>query len=117
MIRQLTFPYLACLIAALLVTLWTFDRLLKLEYETYYAEWVQDGRPDGIFSHFSGSSWFKGSFARNWLSFRWLFVTPEWMKSSPQAMKLIIRLRISASIWNLGILVALVVTFAFPSAW
>jgi len=102
-------PYLICLVGAATFGFLTFDRLLRLEYEEHHAEWIRDGKPDGIILHFQGGSWIYGTFARNKVGFRWLFRTPGWMQASPQAMRLLRRFRVCVAVWNIGLLTLLAI--------
>jgi hypothetical protein len=110
-IKPLAFLPLLGLLCAALIALLTFDELVKLEYQEHYDEWVQDGKPDGFWWCHKESTWLRSSLARNKVSFYWLFVTPEWIKLSAQAKRLLRRLRICVAIWNLGIIISLAIAY------
>ena len=103
------------LLCDLIVSFRTFDELVRLEYQEHYDEWMRKGKPDGFFWHPKESTWFGSSLARNKLSFLWLFVTPEWIKQSSQARRLLKRLRICVAVFNLGIIVPLVIAAVLES--
>ncbi len=100
------------LIAAFIV----FDKLVWLEYFSYRSNWEKDGKPHGFFwvppeSRCAGG-WlvrFGSSAAQRRKSIGWVFVTPEWMRGDPQALRLVFWLRVLVLTWNVGLGSAIVV--------
>ncbi|HKO61509.1 MAG TPA: hypothetical protein VJV03_10145 [Pyrinomonadaceae bacterium] len=77
------------------------SRLIRLEYERYHDAWVDDGKPADYLTQLPGSH-----MARLVLV-AWLFMTPDWMKSSSTARRLLLWYRIFCFIFFVGwILVA-----------
>ena len=105
-------PYiLFILIPILFVAFWTFDQLVRLEYHSYRTSWEADGKPHGFFFVPSESKAMgglmvslKSSFAFQYCVFSWLFSTPKWAKGDAKARGLLLWMRITVLIWNVGIL-------------
>jgi len=101
------------LIGVLFSAFLTFDRLVRLEYNSYRAQWERDGAPRGFF-WFPREYWrsqnidlfskWKSQYKSNWAMQRshltWLFSTPQWIKGDDIAGKLVKRLRVLVLIWN-----------------
>jgi len=90
------------------------DRLIQAEYESHKAAWEADGKPMGFFFFPPGQNWldkFRGGWARNRISFVWLFKTPSWVSASIEYRVWLRRFRICVLVWNLWFL--LVVAFVF----
>ena len=109
---QMIYPFAMVLLVvpALFAAFAAFDRLVRLEHSEYRANWEADGRPTGFVwqpDKREGAFDWTG-FARNRCSFCWLWTTPEWMRTSPEAMKLVSRLRTSTAVWNVGVIVSVV---------
>ena len=83
----------------------TFDELVKCQKRDFYNIWVEDGKPYGFFWIPKESNLFKGSMARNRLSIQWLFNTPDWVRESEYATKLLLRMRISTILWYMALLI------------
>jgi hypothetical protein len=99
----------------------TFDQLIRLEYNSYKAQWENDGRPRGIFWfppeywRKQNASWFgrwKSQYKNEWafqkVALFWVFSTPQWIKDDEKAKNLIRRLRILFLIWNGSLLLGFV---------
>lgn len=90
-------------IAVALLLLWmgvalSFDSLVKLEYSGHWDEWVSDGRPRGLLWVPIRES--APSLTAFWfLSVRWAFVTPLWMRADARAKRLLYRYRILLAGW------------------
>ena len=65
----LIFPFL-------IIAFIMFDLIIRYEYTKYHEIWKKDGGPLGFFGILSGANILTGSFARNRLTFKWLFKTP-----------------------------------------
>ena len=116
MITILAIGFLGCvLVAALLI----FDRLVRLEYQSYRRNWEADGKPHGFFwvppevKRWGG--WaisLRSDFAFNRCSFVWLFSTPDWVRGDEEAKQLLTWLRILVLVWNLSILLSALFVFS-----
>lgn len=71
-----------------------FDRLVKAEYAINKSAWEADGRPRGFFWNTRECTTFRSDWARNRLSFLWLFRTPSWVSDSAECQTWLRRLRI-----------------------
>lgn len=91
---------LALSLPLLLYSFVMFDRLVKTEYETHRAAWESDGKPYGFFWRAPECTYFPSGWARNRLSFAWLFTTPLWALDSPRCRLWLSRLRICVLAWN-----------------
>jgi len=77
-----------------------FGALVDLERTRHPRAWERDGRPGRL-------AW-SGQPTRNWLSTQrctmaWLFKTPSWVKTDPEALLQLRRSRVFIGIWNLGV--------------
>jgi ferric iron reductase protein FhuF len=83
----------------------TWDNLIKLEHEKFHQQWLNDGKPTGMFWRSSKSRRsYRSGMATQKFMFMWLFKTPEWAESSDDALSLIKRYRTLVLAWNAGIL-------------
>ena len=86
----------------------TFDSLIKLEYFSYRAHWNEDGQPIGFFWIAPENRKFfilpfaqlKHQLARDKLSRKWLFSTPDWINHDLQALRLTNRYRWLILTWT-----------------
>jgi hypothetical protein len=97
------------LMLVLLTAFISFDSLVKIQHDQYPDAWQAAGSPWGFFWRPRGSG-FAGSFWRGWLSMKWTFVTPEWVRADERARSLLHRMRICVAVWNVGVVVVGVVT-------
>ncbi len=105
-------PYaLFLLVPILLVSFWTFDQLVRLEYRSHRANWESDGKPHGFFFVPAECKAMGGlivsfgsSFAFHRCVFGWLFSTPHWVKEDARARRLLLWMRVTVFIWNVGVL-------------
>jgi len=105
-------PYaLFLLVPVLLVAFWTFDQLVRLEYHSYRMNWEADGKPYGFFfvpaeckARGGLIVSFRSSFASHRCAFGWLFSTPQWVKDDAKAKRLLLWMRVTVIVWNVGIL-------------
>ena len=101
------------LISVLFGSFLTFDQLVRLEYNSYRAQWENDGKPRGFFWfpreywRSQNIDWFnkwKSQYFSSWTMQRshltWLFSTPQWINEDDSAKKLVKRLRALVLIWN-----------------
>lgn len=93
------------LMGVLLFAFFSFGKLVKIEYRKYRHEWTIDGKPRKFFWRPPESSLFSSSIAMQILTFRWLFRTPEWIRSDAEAVYWLRKLRLSALVFNAGIVV------------
>ena len=94
-----------------LVTVWSFDRLVKRLHDQANKDWRELGRPCGYF-YFPPEG---RVLARSWSGWVWLFKTPACIEKDLVALKLLRRRRMSFWVWNLGFLcvVALYALFVY----
>ena len=97
----------------LAIAFWTFDRLVKLEYQEYRNAWERDGKPSGMTWWPRESPWPQGAAVRGVLFFSWLFTTPDWIKQSSKGQALVKRLRACIISFNLGVIVLIIVGYLF----
>jgi hypothetical protein len=114
MIYLLFLPFLGLLLT-LLISFWTFDQLVKLEYQEHHDVWMRDGKPSGFLWRPQESKGFKSSLARSKLSSCWPLMTPDWTKQSTEGKKLIKRLRVCVAIWNLGFIAWLAILYVITT--
>jgi hypothetical protein len=90
------------LISVLLGSFFTFDQLIRLEYNSYRTQWENDGKPHGFFwfpreywnsQNLSLFSKWKSQYKSVWAAPKanliWLFLTPQWIKNDERAKKLL----------------------------
>jgi len=115
---MITILAIAFFASVLLAAFVMFDRLVRLEYQSYRRNWEADGQPHGFFwvppevKRLGG--WaisFRSDFASKRCSYVWLFSTPDWVKKDEKAKQLLYRLRILVVVWNISMLLS--VLFAF----
>src|SRR6185437_8556006 len=80
-----------------------FDRLVRAEYELYRAAWESDGKPYGYFWKAPECTYFKSGWARNRLSFVWLFATPARALEIALSQVWLTRMRFCVLGWNIMI--------------
>ena len=85
-----------------------FDLLVSREYTVHREQWVRDGRPFGIMwrpraADRTGSA--SAHLAKLRVQFVWLFRTPQWVSGDAAARRLLWLLRVSALVWNAGVVV------------
>ena len=80
-----------------------FDRVVKTEYESNREAWELDGKPYGYLWKAPECTYFRSSWARNRLSFAWLFTTPKWTLGMPNCQSWLTRMRICVLGWNIMI--------------
>jgi hypothetical protein len=83
-----------------------FDRLVKAEYAANRIAWEADGKPRGFFWNAPECTFFRSDWARNRLSFLWLFSTPLWVIDSAEYQSWLKRLRICVLAWSVLIVTA-----------
>jgi hypothetical protein len=96
-------------LALLLYAFLMFDRIVRTEYEKNRIVWEADGRPCGFFWNAPECTLVRSGWARNRLSFVWLFTTPSWSDDSAECKIWLRRLRVSVFAWNVLILVSFLV--------
>jgi hypothetical protein len=100
-----TLVVLPLLLFVLFIAYSTFNRLVKIERESFLEQWIDDGRPAEwnwrlFISHPRGDK-----LATLSSMAVLLFHTPEWVRENTQASRLLSRYRLSALIWNIGCIV------------
>ena len=65
--------------------------------------WEADGKPNGMLFRPPESEGLASSWALHRCIFVWWFTTPEWMRQDPNALSLVLLMRVSALIFNGGI--------------
>ena len=92
-----------------------FDRLVWLEYHSYRKQWDEDGRPHGFFfvpreiRILGGLGVRLGStLAFQRCAWMWLVSTPDWAKDNALARRLLLVLRVSVAVWNVGMLIIII---------
>ena len=95
MVPMVMFP----LMLILLTAFFSFDSLVKLQHDRYPDAWKADGSPWGFFWRPRGGE-FAGAFWRGWLSMKWVFATPEWVRADERARLLLRRIRICVAAWT-----------------
>ncbi|MBV9848864.1 MAG: hypothetical protein JO250_04170 [Armatimonadetes bacterium] len=103
---------LFCQFLVLIAAFVSFDRLVQIEYDQYYAQWSADGKPAGFFWRPSGVSYPDGSDApspvgRLVCGLLWLFTTPKWVRGNAMAARRLRQFRLCVLVWNVGFLTAL----------
>jgi len=96
-------PLFFSLMLVLLVAFWLASRLIRIEYQFHRENWDEDGKPADYF-------WFvPGSYvARFAVSTSRIFATPDWMKSEPRALRIVIWYRALMFLWIVGWIVMVV---------
>jgi hypothetical protein len=99
-------------IADLLYGFWTFDRLVRWEYDHHRDQWLKDGRPDWFFWRANECDFFFSSIAKQKLTFVWLFKTPAWADGNIECIRRLSHLRTAVLAWNTA-LATFAVAFSF----
>jgi len=86
-------------VAFLLPSFVTFDRLIRLQADAHHESWIADGRPHGMFWRAPGGS----HWAKQRCMMAWPLRTPKWAKSDQEALQLLRRLRVLVLLWNVGV--------------
>ncbi len=89
------------LVAILLGAFITLDKLLKFEYERFPSEWLKDSGPVGFFWQPDETNLRSTGGRYNFLM-SFLFQTPDWVKSSQEALGQLQRFRMLILTWVLG---------------
>jgi len=102
---KLTLIALPLLLFALFTAYSTFNRLVRIERERFREQWIDDRRPAEwnwrlFISHPRGD----GLATLSSMGVL-LFYSPEWVRSDVQASRLLSRYRLSALVWNIGLIV------------
>ena len=89
------------LIPVLLWSFFTFDKLVKLEYEEFHQQWVEDGEPAGMYWRpaQSRSSSRSGNTTQR-IMIAWFLKAPQWVESNTDASRLFKKYRILVLVWN-----------------
>ena len=101
-----------------LVTCWTFDKLVRLQYASHRTKWEEDGKPHGFFFRPPETRALGGLFvtrSSSWAfqkcSVLWVLSTPEWMRKDQRALRLVFRLRVLTIASSAGVGVWLLLAF------
>jgi hypothetical protein len=103
------------LVPVLLLSMSSFDRLLRYQHAAHHEDWVRAGEPFGFFwrlpTKFSPRSFF--AFQRAWFS--WLRRTPSWATRDPAALQLLRRYRWFVVLWHVSLVLVAVSFFLIVS--
>lgn len=90
------------LLAVLIFGFFSFDCVVKAQYECNHAAWLENGKPNGFYWRARECDWWSSGWASMRLAMFWLFKTPDWAKQSLTAKVWLKRYRMSILTWNLG---------------
>ena len=107
-----------CTVASLVGSTYTLDQLIRREYEFHRAAWDSDGRPTGfMFFRPPEIERVAGWRAYRRFQYGWLFATPKWVVSDPQAKALLARTRRLSAVGHLGMVVVMFSTWIYMAAF
>jgi len=87
-------------LSVLFVLMWTFDRLVGIEFEQFPEDWRADGKPHTLLWHkYDMPRTFRSSFATQRCTIVWLFVMPKWADGHAEASRYVRRLRVFFILW------------------
>jgi hypothetical protein len=83
---------------------WTFDHLVRIEFERFPGNWTADGQPNSLFRP-SIKRWsFRTWLATQRCAFTWSIVRPKWSSTDPEARRYARRLQALFGIWILVVI-------------
>jgi hypothetical protein len=82
----------------------SFQKVVEIEFTDFHDHWVKDGKPVGGPKSRRSASFWRSGFATSHVSQDWLFMTPEWARTSPEVPALLRRYRFWMAVMALGIL-------------
>lgn len=95
-------------LASLILYALTVDRLVKLIHQEHWEDWVDLGRPVGIFYIPQGAKWWRGMGAHLGLVCDVLVKTPAWFTDKPELLFLIKKVRWCVALAVLSVLAGFV---------
>ena len=99
----LPFLVLLAILPVLICLMWTFDRLVVIEFEQFPDIWVADGRPHTLLRPRRGMPRTIRSQLATWrCSLVWPFVPPTWSSEHAEASRCVRRLRVLFGVWVFG---------------
>jgi len=89
------------------------DKLIRLEFERYPAEWEKDRRPIGFFYRPGGAS-FRNTFGNpsTGTVLKWSFHPPRWILEDAEALAALKRYRLLASLSPIALIMFVVAAIA-----
>ena len=87
--------------------MWTFDLLVRWQYEHVREQWERDGKPHGIFWSAAECVGCRSEVAKQRIFFLWNFKRPDWIAQSPECKRWLLRFRVAGITSLVGILGAL----------
>ena len=105
------------LIPFLLLSMRSFDRLVRYQHAAHHEDWVRAGEPFGFFWKLPRSSdrAFRRSFAFHRACLAWLGHTPSWASTDPAALQLLRRYRWFVILWHASLALVAVSFFLIMS--
>lgn len=94
--------------ASLILYALTIDRLVRALHERHWKDWVDFGRPVGIFYISRDAKWWQGMGAHLGLVCDVLFKIPAWFSQKPELLFLIKKVRWCVSLAVLSIIAGFV---------
>ncbi len=102
---------IAFLLPFALIGLFLIDRIFKRLHESFNDDWLNYGKPCGLFYCPSGTKNIRSMLTMQKLMFTWLFKTPAWIKSDVYATSCLLKVKTCTLIWNIGILLLFMYMF------
>jgi hypothetical protein len=90
--------------AAVVVTMRSFDILLRHQHASHEQEWLSCGKPCGYFYVPTGSNRWIGDIAMKRLQFVWLFRSPPWAKEEESPRRALFVMRCAFAVANIALL-------------
>lgn len=103
------------LVPVLLLSMVSFDRLVRHQHAAHREDWVRAGEPFGFFWKMPTRFAFRQSLASHRASFSWLFRTPSWATSDPAALQLLRRYRWFVVLWHASLVLVVASLFLIVS--
>ena len=99
-------------VAIVVVAMISCDRLVTIERDRSPEQWEADGSPIPMLRRHAGTTPdLLRMFATTRCCFTWIFSTPKWARSDPNARRLLLRIRLLLVVWTFAAVPVLVVTF------
>ena len=84
------------MVVVLVYSFVSFDKFVRIEYETNREAWIADGKPGGFFWSVPEESSYSTALAGQMLSVKVAYKTPEWARQNPEALQCLNRMRIAS---------------------
>jgi hypothetical protein len=101
-------------LASLILYALTIDRLIRMLRENHWEDWVDFGRPVGIFYIPRDAQWWRGMGAQFGLVCDVLIKTPAWFTDKPELLFLIKKIRWCIALAVLSVIAGLVLQRLSP---